>query len=97
MAVASVVVGASVTLGDAVVVVVVVVVAVGVVVAVVAGAAVVVGVMGVVVGGAVLLFDEARRPCEKMDRIWKGLRAAMENKKAGRARASRAAGNDPRG
>lgn len=37
----------------------------------------------VAVGGAVLLFHEARTPCEKMDRICEGLRAAMENQKQG--------------
>lgn len=37
----------------------------------------------VTVGGAILLFYEARTPCEKMDRICAGLRAAMENQKQG--------------
>ena len=35
------------------------------------------------VGGALLLFYEARTPCEKMDRICQGLRALMENQKQG--------------
>lgn len=37
----------------------------------------------VAVGAAVLLFYEARTPCEEMDRICAGLRAAMENKQQG--------------
>jgi MOSC domain-containing protein YiiM len=35
------------------------------------------------VGEAVLLFYDARTPCEKMDRICQGLRALMENQKQG--------------
>lgn len=35
------------------------------------------------VGGAILLFYEARTPCEKMDRICAGLREAMEKQKQG--------------
>ena len=34
-------------------------------------------------GEAILLFYEARTPCEKMDRICAGLRALMENDKQG--------------
>lgn len=37
----------------------------------------------VTVGGAILLFYEARTPCAKMDRICAGLRRAMENQKQG--------------
>ncbi len=37
----------------------------------------------VTVGGAMLLFHEARTPCEKMDRICMGLRSLMENQKQG--------------
>ena len=35
------------------------------------------------VGEAILLFYEARTPCEKMDRISDGLRTLMENRKQG--------------
>lgn len=35
------------------------------------------------VGEAVLLFYEARTPCEKMDRICQGLRALMEERRQG--------------
>ena len=35
------------------------------------------------IGTAILLFYEARTPCEKMDRICQGLRALMENQKQG--------------
>lgn len=35
------------------------------------------------IGTAVLLFYDARTPCEKMDRICPGLRALMENRKQG--------------
>ena len=35
------------------------------------------------VGTAVLLFYEARTPCEKMDRICQGLRTQMEDQKQG--------------
>ena len=35
------------------------------------------------IGDAVLLFYDARTPCEKMDRICAGLRALMENNKQG--------------
>ena len=35
------------------------------------------------VGEAVLLFYEARTPCEKMDRICQGLRALMEDRRQG--------------
>ena len=35
------------------------------------------------VGEAILLFYEARTPCEKMDRICEGLRALMEDRKQG--------------
>lgn len=35
------------------------------------------------VGKAILLFYEARTPCEKMDRICEGLRAAMEDNRQG--------------
>ena len=35
------------------------------------------------IGGAVLLFYEARLPCEKMDRLCQGLRALMEDRLQG--------------
>ena len=35
------------------------------------------------IGGAVLLFYDARLPCEKMDRICQGLRALMEDRRQG--------------
>ncbi len=35
------------------------------------------------VGNALLIFYEARTPCEKMDRICQGLRALMEDRKQG--------------
>ena len=35
------------------------------------------------IGGAVLLFYDARLPCEKMDRICQGLRALMEERRQG--------------
>jgi MOSC domain-containing protein YiiM len=35
------------------------------------------------IGGAILFFYEARTPCEKMDRICRGLRALMENNRQG--------------
>lgn len=35
------------------------------------------------IGGATLLFYEARTPCEKMDRICEGLRALMEDRRQG--------------
>jgi len=35
------------------------------------------------IGDAVLFFYEARTPCEKMDRICRGLRALMENDRQG--------------
>lgn len=35
------------------------------------------------IGNAVLFFYEARIPCEKMDRICRGLRALMENNRQG--------------
>ena len=37
----------------------------------------------VAIGEAILLFYEARTPCEKMDRICMGLRELMENSKQG--------------
>lgn len=35
------------------------------------------------IGDAILFFYEARTPCEKMDRICRGLRALMENNRQG--------------
>ncbi|HEY0550717.1 MAG TPA: MOSC domain-containing protein [Verrucomicrobiae bacterium] len=35
------------------------------------------------IGGAILFFYEARTPCEKMERICRGLRALMENNRQG--------------
>lgn len=35
------------------------------------------------IGGAILFFYEARIPCEKMDRICRGLRVLMENNRQG--------------